>query len=83
MADLPSEREAILRADPYAVSAGLIALQSFQAIAGWNREVFEFGGGVEQLQFPLSASPEVIGDSPGGTRIPCAKQIRRRLVSND
>ena len=63
------------------MAADSIALQLFQAIAGGNREILELGGSIEQLQLPLSASPEVTRDSPSETSISFPEQIRRRLVS--
>jgi hypothetical protein len=81
MAVLPSERDAVLLVDAYAVATGLIALQLFQAIAGGNREILKRGSSVEQLQLPLRTSPEVTRDSPSGTSISVAEQIRRGLIS--
>src|SRR6266511_6106530 len=46
MAALPSERDAILLVDAYAVATGLIALQLFQTTACGNREILQLGGSV-------------------------------------
>jgi hypothetical protein len=81
MAVLPSECDAILLVDAYAVAAGLIALQVFQPIASGNREILKLGSSVEELQLPLRTSPEVTRDPPGGTGISVAEQIRRGLIS--
>jgi hypothetical protein len=81
MAALPSERDAILLVDANTMAAGSTTLQLFQAIAGGNREILELGGSIEQLQLPLSTSPEVSRDAPSGTSVPFPEQIRRVLVS--
>jgi hypothetical protein len=81
MTALPSERDAILLVDSYAVATGSITFQLFQTIAGGSREILQPGGSVEQLQLPLSAAPEVTRDSSRRTGVSFAEQIRCRLVS--
>src|ERR1700738_1717410 len=81
MSVLPSKRDAILLVHANTVTAGLIALQQLKTVAGRNDEIIEANGGVDQLQFPLDDSPQLTWDSPSGTSISFAEQIRRGLVS--
>jgi hypothetical protein len=81
MSVLPSKRDAILLVHANTVTAGLIALQQLKTVAGRNDEVIEANGGVDQFQFPLDDSPQLAWDSPSGTGISLAEQIRRGLVS--
>jgi hypothetical protein len=81
MSVLPSKRDAILLVHANTVTAGLTALQQLKTVAGRNDEIIEANGGVDQLQFPLDDSPQLTWDSPSGTSISFAEQIRRGLVS--
>jgi hypothetical protein len=81
MSVLPSKRDAILLIHANTVTAGLIALQQLKTVAGRNDEIIEANGGVDQLQFPLDDSPQLPWNSPSGTSISFAEQIRRGLVS--
>jgi hypothetical protein len=57
------------------VTASLIALQQLQTIPGWNHEIVDAAGGVQQLQFPLNDAPEFPGNSPSGPSVSFAKQV--------
>jgi hypothetical protein len=81
MAALPSERNAILLVDAYAVTTGLIALQQLKAVTGRYDEIIKTTGGVEQFQFPLDDPPQLARDPPSRARISFAKQVCRGLVS--
>jgi hypothetical protein len=81
MSVLPSKRDAILLVHANTVTAALITLQQLKTVAGRNDEIIEANGGVDQLQFPLDDSPQLTWDSPSGTSISFAEQIRRGLVS--
>jgi hypothetical protein len=81
MSVLPSKRDAILLVDANAVTTGPAALQQLKPVAGWNHEIIEATGGVEQFQFALDDPPQLARNPPSHTRVPFAKQASRRLIA--
>jgi hypothetical protein len=55
----PEETDAPLVIDADRVLAFPVALESFQTIAGWDREVVEFGDGVKLGEFPQGNTLDV------------------------
>lgn len=62
---LPDEIDAPLLVNPDAMLAGPITLQGFQAISRRGHQVFEPGGSVQHLQFPLRYPRTVRSDLAG------------------
>jgi len=81
MSVLPPECHPVLLVYPDAVPTRLIALQSFQPIAGGYRDIVEAASGVEQFQFPLNHAPQFSRYSSSVARVSFAKQVGRRVVA--
>jgi len=81
MSVLPPKGDAVLIIDPDAMTARLVTLQTLQPVTGRNRQIVNARSGVEQLELPLNAAPHLARDSSGGARIPVAKQVSSRVVS--
>lgn len=63
---VPAEADAPLVVDADAVLAGAVSGELFEAVAGWDAEVGERFGGVEDEQLPEDATLEVGGPAPDG-----------------
>jgi hypothetical protein len=63
------------------VTACLISLQQFHAIASRHREIVEAPSRVQQFQFSLNDAPQVPRKSPSGPRASFAKQVDCCLIS--
>jgi len=55
--------------DSNAVPADLVALQQFQPITGWDSEIVQPTGSVNQSQLPLDAAPQFAWDASSGARV--------------
>jgi hypothetical protein len=80
MAVLPPERHPVLIVDPNTVPSGLVSLQAFQPISGWNDEILQVGSCVDELELPLRASPELAWNTPGCPRVAFSEQVCRCFV---
>ena len=63
---LPPKRDPILVVDSNAVPAGLVALQQFEPITGWDSEIVQPTRRVNQPQLPLDAAPQFARDRRAG-----------------
>jgi hypothetical protein len=69
MSVLPPKRHSVLLIHPDAVAAGLVALQQFEPITGWDSEIVQPTRRVNQSQLPLDAAPQFAWDASSGARV--------------
>jgi hypothetical protein len=67
----PAEDDSPLIIDPHRMKAPPVALQPFETIAGWAREIAKLGRIVQVQQLPTGGTTETGRKSPG---------LRRRSV---
>jgi hypothetical protein len=63
------------------VPASLLAFQSLESITGRNHEIFQAAGRIEKQELALNNTPDVARCPSRESRVPLAKQVGRRLVS--
>src|SRR5499427_11052599 len=80
MSVLPPKRHPVLLVHANAVAARLVALQEFEPVSGWNRQVIQTTRCVNQPQLSLHSAPEFARNSSCGPCVPLAKQVCRGLV---
>jgi hypothetical protein len=81
IAVLPPERDAILIVHADAVPASVLAFQSLEPVAGRNHEVLEAPCRIQKQELTLNDAPDVARYPSRESRVPFAKEVGRRLVS--
>jgi hypothetical protein len=64
---LPPEADTPLVVDADAVLAGPVAGEHLESVAGWNAEVGERFGGVEDEELPEGATSQILWPAPDDT----------------
>jgi hypothetical protein len=80
MAVLPPERHPVLVVHADAVALGLPAFQTLKTVASRNHEVVKSSRSIQELEFPLSDTPEISGNPPRGPRVSLSEQVCGGLV---